>query len=564
MENQKLNFAPNEPQSDGQLVQNQVNIYANQENMPINQTLPSTDPNMIFSIYDRNYSIIDLNSIQDEIMRCQKVSIIVDHIDRGCCTEKRTFFHIVLRDQNYVDKYLFLGTYDLLKDHFFINFKKPNNVNDITNLCNGFPNVFESKKEYNKVEGCCCCEELVTPPMSITYMGNDPVGNIDMYFDKDNKIINFQFKDVQGVMQYQVNPIPKIDSSFCSDFCCCDNQKEKPKKKINECNICGINIGKFVCCQNGNNCEYAFTPIASCECECCQCNLETPYYPYFTNAFKCIVCNQCQPIPSEKKEEDYNYLCCLCCYNIREIEIPVGHINKPCEWAFSDTDYDEVVQVNIHPNRKNAELRSHVPKDTLCSCYCDCCKCPNKTFSCCGCVCCSNQKKDIHFCSCSKRHWCNCCDCLCLFLSEFYSNAYESIEEREARLEREKKNEEAKKKKEEEKEKLLKELGINEENEKVIIKYVEKKKEVGCCEEEKVIIAQNTISIYTPDQPTNNKAARKKVGRYVVTLYSDKELKTDIFFPINSQFYQRIQFIFLGVYNRMNNIHLQTKKDKRD
>jgi hypothetical protein len=58
-------------------------------------------------------------------------------------------------------------------------------------------------------------------------------------------------------------------------------------------------------------------------------------------------------------------------YGIKVVEIPVGHLNKPCEWAFSATDYDEVAEVN-YTNRKNPELRTHVPKDTMCSCYCDC------------------------------------------------------------------------------------------------------------------------------------------------------------------------------------------------
>jgi hypothetical protein len=123
-------------------------------------------------------------------------------------------------------------------------------------------------------------------------------------------------------------------------------------------------------------------------------------------------------------------------------------------------------------------------------------------------------------------------------------------------LEKEKKNEEANKRKEEEKEKLLKEMGIEEDKDKVIIKYVEMKKEKGCCEDEKNIIGQNAFTIFTPDEPTNGKAKRKKVGRYVVTKYSDEELKTDIFFPIDSKFEQRIQFIFFGVYNRMCNSHL--------
>ena len=561
MENQKLNFAPNEPKSDTEFVQNQVQLYANQEDMPINQTLPSNDPNMVFTLYDINYTIIDISSFEDEIMRCQKVSIILDRIEGGCCESPNIYFHIVLRDQNYVDKYLFISTCELLKDHFFINFKKPNNAGDISNLCNGFPNTFEATKIYNKVEGCCCCEELDTTPMKIKHMGNNEIGTIAMFFDKDNRIVNYHFKDDKGVTQYQVNPIPeKTDSNCCTEFCCCSNDKAKPKKKITDCNIGNISCGQCVCCQNGNNCEFTFSHIASCEMECCQCNMETPYYPYFTNAFKCIVCNQCQPIPSEDKEQDHNYLCCLCCYDIKEVQIPVGQINKPSPWAFSDTDYDEVVQVNLHPNRKNPELRTHVPKDTLCTCYCDCCKCPKKTFSCCGCVCCSNQTKDVHCCSCSKRHFCNCCDCLCLFLSEFYSNAYESLDEREVRLEKEKKDEDAMKKKEEVKEKFLKELGIKDDKEKVIFKYVENKKEIGCCQDEKVIIDENVVSIYTPDKPTNNKARRKRVGRYVVTLYNDKEIKTDVFFPINAQFTQRIQMIFLGVYERMNKFRLQSPK----
>jgi hypothetical protein len=552
------------PQSDTQLAQNQVQLYGYKENMPINQTL-SNDPNKIFNLYDRQYNIIDINSYEDEIMRCQKVSIILDRNDSGCCGEGTVFFHIVLRDQNYIDKYLFVGTYDLKKEQMFIYFKKPNSVNDITNLCSGFPNVFEAVKNYDKTEGCCgCCENIITPPMSITYMGNNPFGKIEMFYDEGQRLINHQFKDVQGITQYQINPIlKKEESNCCSDFCCCDNEKPKPKKKVNDCELCNIKCGKFVCCQNGNNCEYTFSKIASCECECCQCNMDTPYYPYFTSCFKCIACNGCQPIPSEEKEQDYNYLCCLWCYGIRVVEIPVGHLNKPCEWAFSDTDYDEVAEVNLHPNRKNPELRTHVPKDTMCSCYCDCCKCPNKTFSCCGCVCCSNQTKDVHCCSCSKRHFCNCCDCLCLFFSEFYSNAYESLEEREKRLEKEKKNEEANKRKEEEKEKLLKEMGIEEDKEKVIIKYIEMKKEKGCCEDEKVIIAQNTFTIFTPDEPPSGKAKRKKVGRYAVTRYNDHELKTDIFFPINSQFMQRIQFIFFGVYYKMSIIHLQHNSNEK-
>ena len=543
----------NIPQSDTQLAQNQVNLYSYKENMPINQTV-TNDPNMTLDLYDRQYHIININSIPDEIMRCQKVSIIVGIHESGCCSPPQLFFHIVLRDQDYIDKYLFVATYDLTEQQMFINFKKPNNVNDISNLCSGFQSVYQASKNYDKFESCCgcCCENLITPPMYISNMGN-----IDMVYDLDQRMVNYQFKDTSNVMQYQINPLnKKEDSNCCSEFCCCDNEKPKPKKEIKECEFCNIHCGKFVCCQNGNNCEYTFSPIASCECECCQCNMETPYYPYFTTCFKCIACNVCQPIASEEKEKDYNYLCCLWCYGMRVVEIPVGHLNKPCEWAFSDRDYDEVAEVNLHPNRKNPEMRSHVPKDTFCSCYCDCCKCPKKTFSCCGCVCCSNQKKDVYCCSCSKRHFCNCCDCLCLFFSEFYSNAYESLDEREARLEKEKKNEEANKRKEDEKEKLLKELGIEEDKDKVIIKYVEMKKEKGCCEDEKNIIGQNAFTIFTPDEPTNGKAKRKKVGRYVVTKYSDEELKTDIFFPIDSKFEQRIQFIFFGVYNRMCNSHL--------
>ena len=72
----------------------------------------------------------------------------------------------------------------------------------------------------------------------------------------------------------------------------------------------------------------------------------------------------------------------------------------------------------------------------------------------------------------------------------------------------------------------------------------------------KILLRKMRFSIFTPDEPTNGKAKRKKVGRFVVTRYSDDELKTDIFFPINAQFMQRIQFIFFGVYNRMCNSHL--------
>ena len=142
-----------------------------------------------------------------------------------------------------------------------------------------------------------------------------------MTYIENQRLVNNQFKDINNTTQYQINPILKNEeSNCCSEFCCCDNEKPKPKKKVNECGCLNIHCGKFVCCQNGNNCEFSYSPIASCECECCQCNMETPYYPYFTTCFKCIAC---QPIPSTEKEQDYNYLCCLWCYGIKVVEIPV-------------------------------------------------------------------------------------------------------------------------------------------------------------------------------------------------------------------------------------------------
>ena len=59
------------------------------------------------------------------------------------------------------------------EQQMFINFKKPNNVSDITNICRGFPSVFEGVKNYDKTESWrgCYCENIITPPMSITYMG---------------------------------------------------------------------------------------------------------------------------------------------------------------------------------------------------------------------------------------------------------------------------------------------------------------------------------------------------------------------------------------------------------
>jgi hypothetical protein len=120
---------------------------------------------MTFNLYDRQYHLIDINTYEDEIMRCQKVSIIVAKHESGCCGSESIFFHIVLRDQNYIDKYLFVGTYDLKEQQMFINFKKPNNVNDIKNLCSGFPSIFEASKNYDKNESCCgcCCENIITP-----------------------------------------------------------------------------------------------------------------------------------------------------------------------------------------------------------------------------------------------------------------------------------------------------------------------------------------------------------------------------------------------------------------
>ena len=199
--------------------------------MPINQTV-TNDPNMTLNLYDRQYHIIDINSIPDEIMRCQKVSIIVGIHESGCCSPPQLFFHIVLRDQDYVDKYLFICTYDLTEQQMFINFKKPNNVNDISNLCSGFQSVYQASKNYDKFESCCgcCCENLITPPMYISNMGN-----IDMVYDPDQRMVNYQFKDTSNVMQYQINPLnKKEDSNCCSEFCCCDNEKPKPKKEIKE------------------------------------------------------------------------------------------------------------------------------------------------------------------------------------------------------------------------------------------------------------------------------------------------------------------------------------------
>lgn len=70
------------------------------------------------------------------------------------------------------------------------------------------------------------------PPMQITYMGNNSFGAIEMTYIENQRLVNNQFKDINNTTQYQINPILKNEeSNCCSEFCCCDNEKPKPKKK---------------------------------------------------------------------------------------------------------------------------------------------------------------------------------------------------------------------------------------------------------------------------------------------------------------------------------------------